>query len=878
MKKEKSPIKKRGPSPFCPPKFILRILRRFALYEEMFGISQEFESEYEDRLSRRGRFLALLWLSGNTFFAAIHYFRLVLQWRIGMLRSYLKIAFRNLKRHKTFSFINTLGLAVGMAACLLMLMYVVSEISFDNFHENVDRIYRVTAEWGEEGSKRNWAGTMPGISPTMKSELPEIAAAARVRNVLNAEVSNSAELSFRETAAFYADPDVFHIMTWPLLQGDPQKALAEPFSLVLSEKTARKYFGNEDPLRNILSFNDRPFQITGIMKDLPDNTHLKAEILVSYATAESLGDYPEKPWDVWGDDYNYFLLKENAEAHGVEEKLTVLLKKYASPWIAKKMGLKIQPLSDIHWDNRSRADIGPKGNLLYVYLFLSLSILVLIIACFNFMNLSTARYLDRMREVGVRKVVGAKRSQLIHQFLTESLLVSVISACLGVYLFTLLKKSLYTLLNIEVIFSTYQFIFLCGIIVTLVASVGLVAGVYPALFLSRFRPVDIMKRRFIAGQARPAFRQISVVIQYAISIILILGTVIIYQQIDFMKNSDLGFDKENVILLTLPFNNPEVIKKYVTLVEQLRAQADVTSVTGAYTVPGIDSNFQMSVRKAGAAEDSSYSLQILPGDIGYIRSMGLKLVKGCDVSDISLLDARESAILNETAVKTLGLEHPIGEKLLISDNREKTIVGVVKDFHVKSLHNEIRPMMIYHEPKMYGTLAVRIRPEDPEAALLALQKAWESVLPFADFNYRYMEDAYHRFYRTEEKTGTLTVIFTGLALLVSCLGLFGLAAFSASKRVKETGIRKILGATPAGIVILLTKQFTQWVIIANVIAWPVAYYLLHKWLDNFAYRINISPLPFVLSGAAALAIAVLTVCLITIKTAAADPVQSLRYE
>ncbi len=859
-----------------PPKIFLRILQRFPLYEEMFGISRDFEIEYADISARRGTFAAIFWLSFSILSASFHYFILVTNWKVMMFKNYTKIAFRNLKKHKIFSLINIFGLAIGMAACLLMLMYVVSETSYDNFHENEDQVYRITADWGEEGNRRSWAGTMPGISPTLKEEVSEIRAAARVRNMFDAVVSKSKDLSIKETAVFYADPDIFNILTWPLLQGKAANVLAEPFSLVLSEKTAAKYFGSENPIGDTLNINDNPYKITGIMKDLPKNTHLKVEFLVSYSTAIAMGDYPDKPWDVWGDDYNYILMEEHSSAAQMQKRLHEVLAKNASKWIAAKMSLKLQPLSEIHWDSRSRADIGPKGNYLYVYLFLSLSALVLLIACFNFMNLSTARYLDRMREVGIRKVVGANRTQLIHQFLTESLLVSLVAAAFGVYLFTLLKSSLYTLLNIEVLFSSQQFIFMGGIVVLLVISVGLMAGIYPALFLSRFRPVDIINTRLGGAQFKSAFRQILVVVQYSISIMLITGSMIVYQQIEFMKNSDLGFEKENVVLVTLPYNNQEVQKKYPVLIDQLLAHSSVLSVTGAYTVPGINSNFQMSVRKTDT--DSKYSLQILPGDFGYLRTMGLKLVQGRDFNEEFGLDARESVILNETAVNILGFEEPIGEKLIISDNREMVVVGVVKDFHVKSLHNKISPMMIYIDPKMYGTLAIKIKPGSPEDTLLSLKATWESVLPFADFNTRTMEDAYYRYYRTEEKTGSLITIFTCLALLVSCLGLFGLAAFTASKRVKETGIRKILGATPMGIAVLLTRQFTQWVLISNLVAWPTAYYLMSRWLDNFAYRMNLSFLPFLFGGAAALSVAVLTVSLLTIKAAVANPVESLRYE
>jgi putative ABC transport system permease protein len=483
-----------------------------------------------------------------------------------------------------------------------------------------------------------------------------------------------------------------------------------------------------------------------------------------------------------------------------------------------------------------------------------------------------------MKEVGVRKVVGANRAQLISQFLMESLLVTLIAAALGIYIFSLLKRRFYSLLNIEVLFNSYQFMFLCGIIILLVISVGLIAGGYPALFLSRFRPMDIIRTGFSGVKNKLSFRQALVVIQYSISIILIIGTIIVYQQIDFMKNSDLGFEKEDVVLIRLPFNDPEVQEKYSLLRDQLMNHTNVISVSGAYTVPGVNSNFQMSVRKAGTAEDSPHSLQILPGDSGYVKTMQLELVKGRDFSERNTLDTRESAILNETAVRALSLEDPIGIKLIIANNREMTIIGVVRDFHVKSLHNEIRPMMIYNEPKMYGTMAIKIQPENSEDTLLSLKETWERVLPLAGFNFRYMEDAYNSFYLTEEKTGTLIRIFTCLALLVSCLGLFGFAAFTASKRVKEIGIRKVLGATASGITVLLSKQFAQWVIISNVVAWPIAYFLLNRWLENFAYIIRLGPLPFILSGVVALSISIVTVSFLTIKAAVTNPVDSLKYE
>lgn len=859
----------------------MHILRRLSLYEEMFAISKDFEIEYEDIVANHGRVKGFFWLLGSTLLVSYYYLVLTTKWRTVMFRNYLKIAFRQLTKHKGFSIINISGLALGMTACLLMLMFVVNETSYDNFHPNKDRIFRVITDWGKEGSRMKFAGAMPAIAPTLNEEVPEVEVAARVRRMTKTVITDAENQAVKEDNAFYGDPEIFDIFNWSLLEGDKSSVLDEPYSVVLSHKIARKYFGSNDAIGQILTINNSPYKITGVMKDLPANTHLNCEILVSYTTVEALGEYPDKPWNVWGDDYNYIVLKENVPAENIHEKLNRLLIKNAGDWYRGRMDLIPQPLSAIHWDNESRGDIGPKGNYLYVYLFLSASILVLLIACFNFMNLSTSRYVDRMKEVGVRKVVGANRQQLIYQFLVESTLVALIAATIGIYLFILLNKSLYALLNIEFVVSSSHAIYLYGIIVLLVLVVGLFAGGYPAFFLSRFRPVDIIKSGFWGVKNKLSFRHVLVVLQFSISIFLIVGTLVVYQQLHFMKNSDLGFEKKDVLLVQFPWGNEEVKQKYPVLRDELLNNPNVLSVSGVYTVPGVNSQFQMGARKAGDDPEKTVTLQALPADFGFVQSMGLQLIEGRDLSKDYALDNRESAILNEAAVKLLGLEDPVGTKLLIPRDQEMsemTVVGVVRDFHVQSLHNTINPMVIFVEPKMYAMMAVKINSANPEETVQSLKEIWNSVLPFAAFNYRYMEDAYHGFYRTEEKTGKLITIFTCLALFVTCLGLFGLASFMTSKRVKEIGIRKVLGATAGGITVLLSKQFTKWVIISNVFAWPIAYYLLSRWLENFAYRMNLGPAPFLVSGAVVLSIAVLTVSFQAIRAAMANPVESLRYE
>ena len=479
-----------------------------------------------------------------------------------MLLSYLKIAFRNIFKLKFFSFINIIGLAIGMTVCLLMLMYIVNEISYESFHEKKENIYRISAIWGKEGNKMRFSGVMPALAPALRDNFPEIEKVIRVQNNDSAVLVNQDNEKVKESNFFFSDSDIFDIFSFTFLNGDQKTALVEPFSMVLSESQALKYFGENDPIGETLFYKGNPIKVTGIIKDVPENTHLNCEILVSYSTLKVLGKEPEQPWNTWGDDLTYVLLAENYTASSLISKLDNLLLKNTGDWFASRMEFVIQPLTDIHWDTETRWDIGPKGNILYIYIFLSAAIFVLIIACFNFMNLSTSRHLIRMKEVGVRKVIGAKRKQLVYQFLLESFLITIIAILIGVALFELLHTTLYEYLGSTITLGTFHFKYLYAIVIGMILCVGLFAGGYPALFLSKFKPVEIIKSDGVNSREKLSFRTILVVAQFAISIILILGTLIIHQQLNFMKNSDLGFDKENVLLINFPFGDEDVKNKY----------------------------------------------------------------------------------------------------------------------------------------------------------------------------------------------------------------------------------------------------------------------------------------------------------------------------
>ncbi|MFQ5709608.1 MAG: ABC transporter permease, partial [bacterium] len=736
-----------------------------------------------------------------------------------MFKNYLKIALRNLIKFKTLSLINLTGLVVGVTVCLHMLVYVIHESSYESFHQNKERIYRIAVEWGTETTKIKMAGSMPALAPALNAQVPEVEKAIRVRPDYDAVIVDRAKEEFPEDHLFFSDPGIFDIFSFQLKQGNKDEALSEPFSIVLSESKAKKYFNTENALGQTLFYGKTPLKVTGVFKDLPSNTHLHCELLVSYSTLEATGHKVEQPWNSWGEDYTYVLLRKHASIQSLHRQLDALLLKNTGEWFAARMAFVIQPLSDIHWNAQLRGDIGPKGNRLYVYIFLSAAILVLLIASFNFMNLSTARYLDRLKEVGVRKVVGANRLHLINQFLCESFLTTSLAVLFGIGLFEVFASHFYAYLNTKILFDSIFLRQFGGLALGLLLLVTLFAGSYPALLLSRFQPIEILKGSFSSRSVRVSFRTFSVVTQFAISIFLVVGTLLIYRQLTFMKNSDLGFDKGGVVLLRFPLSNEEVKQRYEALENELLRIPNVISASGAYTVPGVSSQMNMGVQKQGDSSENSVSLQALPVDFEFIQSLGLELVQGRNFSPEHSLDREESVLLNQTAVKALGLKSPVGAKLKIpqkGEMQEMTVIGVVRDFPVQSLQNKIAPMLLYINPDMYIVMAVKFRPENTQQTLAAIEEVWHRMIPGEEFHYRFLQDAYNALYENEERAGQLLLIFAVLAIVISCLGLLGLATFVASGRFKEIGIRKVLGASVGNVVVLLSKDFVKLVLLANL--------------------------------------------------------------
>jgi putative ABC transport system permease protein len=798
-----------------------------------------------------------------------------------MFRNYIKTAINILVKNKFFSSINIIGLAMGITACMLILIYVVNELSFEGFQKKRHNIYRIALEWGTEGNKMKFAGSMPALAPALKQEIPEVEEAVRIRKDYDAIIKTTNNQEIQEDDLFFADQGIFDMFSFDLIQGDPGNALTDPFSTVISEKIATKYFGDIVPLGQEILYHDTPFKVTGIMLDIPENTHLNCDLIVSYSTLKAMGETVEQPWNQWGDDLTYVLLKEKTSSEAIIPKLNELLLKNAGEWLASRMKFEMQPLSEIHWETETRGDIGAKGNKTYVYIFLSAAIFVLVIACFNYLNLSISQYLGRMKEVAIRKTFGAQKQQMIKQFMTESMVIILISCLIGVYLFEQFYSNLYSYLGAVFVLAKNHFITMSLIVFIIIIVVGAAAGGYPAIYISRFRPIEILRKETFGLNRKLTLRKLLIILQFSISIILLIGTIIIFRQLDYMKNSDLGFAKENVVLLNFPRTNQIINAKYDVLRDELLKNTNIRYVSGAYTVPGINSQMNVSVRTEGSPSDNSINIQALPADYGFVKSIGLEIIEGRDFSRDYATDRYESVILSQSAVASLGLNNPVGTKLMIPGEEYKSgvnVIGVFKDFHVQSFHEKINPMLIYINPKMFITIALRLNPQNINRTLEYVEKTWNTVLPGIDLNYRYLEDAYNNQYGPEEKSGFLLLLFTILALFISCLGLFGFASFVISRRIKEVGIRKIMGAQVSGVSLLLSGQFTFWILASSLIACPVAYMLVRKWLEDFAFHVRISWWIFVAAICFELIIALFTVSWLSWRVATRNPVEALRYE
>jgi putative ABC transport system permease protein len=797
-----------------------------------------------------------------------------------MFSNYLKVALRNISRHKGYSFVIVAGMSVGIAAFLVIMVFAISELSWENFHLKRDRIVRVSIEFGSGGNRTHFAGAMAALGPALVDQLPEVENAVRFRRDSKAML-RVGEKQFREPRLFFVDSSVFELFSFVPVYGNAEHALREPFSLVLTEELARKFFGVADPIGQTITYRDSiALQVTAVIRDIPANTLLRTDLMVSYSSLEPMGLASSRPWNQWGTDQTYLLLTEGVCLDSLYQQLDRVLLENTNEWFSEHVGFRLQRLADIHLTSQAVGEFGPVGDIKLVYLLLSVAVLVLVIACLNYINLATARVARRLKEIGVRKVIGAARYQLIGQVLTESLVVATLSGLIGLTLYEVIFSPLMAYVgNNAADYESIRYLPLALLFGT-VLLVGLVVGCVPAWSISGISAVGSVKDGRSTAVGKAGLRRALVITQFTLSIGLISGAYVVYSQLDYMKNSDLGFDKKNVVLVSFP-RGEEFTEKYTLIKNELLQVPGVTSVSGAYTVPGINSREQMGIRKQGAAEDESRTVRAVAVDKDYLEVLGLDLIDGQSLAAVTDISLESAVIFNQTAVSHLQLDDPV-RMTIYRPGRDgmvpATVVGVIEDFHLGSLRREIEPLMLYVDPGNYYYVAIRIGEGDLRSILTAIERKWQQVCPDIAFRSSYLEDIYSSLYQSEQMIGELLAIFAALAVTVSCLGLFGLAAYSAEQRTKEVGIRKVLGASVLGIIQLLCREFVILVAIANIVAWPLTYYAISRWLENFAYQTSVGPGMFVKSGALALVLALATVSYQAAKAALANPVDSLRHE
>jgi len=799
-----------------------------------------------------------------------------------MIKNYLKSALRNIKRHKGYAFINIAGLAIGMACCILILMYITTEFSYDKYHEKADRIFRLGMDATVGGSTVVAPISNVPSAPALVQDYPEVLDAVRIRTVSKRSVTYEDKV-FYENGILYADNSLFQVFTFSLIKGDPSTALKLAYTIVLTRETAERYFGSENPLGKILNYNNQyDFTVTGVMENVPQNSHFTFDMLCSY---ETLYDLDREAMENWFNfmDYTYLLLPEGFDYKILENKFPALIEKYMGGML-KALGGEIkfflQPLTSIHLHSNLENEIRANSSITYIYIFTAIGMFILCIACINFMNLATARSATRAKEVGLRKVVGAERKELIWQFLGESLIYSIFSLAIAILFVRLAMPFAESLSGRQMSLNIAEMPWLVPSFIGLVLLVAFVAGSYPALFLSAFRPAQVLKGNLKAGSAHSRLRSFLVVAQFIISICLIIGTGIILNQLRFMKNKNLGFEKENVLIIEV--RDRSIRQSFDSIKAEIRKIPGVLSVSSASLVPGQEPSVQPFIPE-GYTEKQAQLMEVFRVDHDFFPTLGMEIVQGRNFSPEYGTDSRSAVIINETAAKRYNWENPIGKTIRVpSDEVEKwetlTVVGVVRDFHRTSLHSVIAPQIIGNDPNSFDELAIRFNPENSDTTLSLIREKWKEVDPTRPFDFLYLDGLIDSQYGAEERLSDIFSAFSVFAVFIACLGLFGMASFAAEQRTKEIGIRKVLGASVPGIVVLLSRDFLKLIVAANIIAWPLAYFGMNKWLQNFAYKSGIGVWVFILTGVLAVGIALATVSYQSIKAALLNPVDAIKYE
>ncbi len=793
-----------------------------------------------------------------------------------MFENYFKIAFRNLWKHKVFSFINIMGLTVGMTACFLIFLYVRFELSYDNMHGKADRIYRLVSDIKTPSDLIHASGPAWAVPPNTKHDFPEVEEFVRVSG--NSFLVRKGNIKFQEEKSVLADSAFFKVFDFPMVRGNRETALSAPLSLVLTESTAKKYFGKQDAMGQtlLLTGDAIPAKVTAVIKDIPENSEIQADMIVSMSTLTGKWDTTlDKQWGNYGSSA-FLLLKPGADPKSLEKKFPAFLERRNGDEMKKLQmypTLFLEPLRDVYL--HSTRDGAKTANIKNVYIFSLIAIFILLIACINFINLTTARSTERAKEVGIRKVVGAIKNQLAKQFIGESVIVCVLAFIFTFFLAMLLIPPFNQLAGKTITTGVFDHPGYLALLFGAAVTIGLLAGFYPALVLSSFQPITVLKGKFSSGAKGIFLRKGLVILQFSISIVLITGTLIVYQQMNYMRNQNLGFDKEQMVVIESNGDPAkEAFRQSLTTIPSVKSVALSSSVPGGGN-PGAYSEVE---NQKGDMQIANLELYFV--DFDYIPNYSMKMVAGRAFSRDFKTDTTQAMVLNESAVKLLGYASPgdaVGKRFR-QWGREGKIIGVMKDFHFRSLQQEIKPLSMRIEPNGCHLISANITGNNVPATLAAIEEKWKTLIPNRPFNYFFLDEFFDRQYRSEQRFGNLFLNFAILAIFISCLGLLGLASYSTYQRTREIGIRKVMGASVSGIVHLLSKEFLALLFIAFVIASPIAWLVMHRWLEDFSYRIGIHWWIFMVSGMIAFLVAIFTVSFQAIRAALVNPVISLRTE
>ena len=809
-----------------------------------------------------------------------------------MILNYIKTAYRSLVKNKGFTILNVLGLSLGLASSLLIIFYVVDELSYDRYNVSANRIYRVNEDLKLGENNVLYAVCMPPLAQTLKNDFPYVENTVRIKNAGSLHVRKGVTNILENRVAF-ADPSLFSIFTLPMISGSPSTALAEPNSVVLTETMAEKYFNSTAVVGRILTADNKDlYKVTGVIKDIPRTSHFNFDFFISMSTL------PDSRSDEWlRSDYNTYVLFRNAADHKkLEAALPAFLARYSGPQMQSELKmsttafeksgsyfrLNLTPLTDIHLKSNRTGELGPNSTIQYVYIFSAIALFILLIACVNFMNLSTARSSNRAREVGVRKVLGSPRSYLVFQFLTESILVTLVAAIIAVIAAVALLPAFNQLSGKDIVINGQMLRWLVPAVAFIILLVGSLAGAYPALFLSAFQPINVLKGKLSGGFKGGGLRSVLVVLQFTISIFLIIGTLVVHNQLNYIQSKDLGFDRNQVLIVQNAFELNNQAQTFKQEVKQLPGVTDATLTS--FLPTGNNKNTSIFFKDASFDQKKALFPQTWIVDEDYIKTLDMKMVAGRSFSGQMLSDS-SGIIINEAAARFLGLGDPLnkplyrsnGGKQELSNSKAYHIIGVVKDFNFSSLRDVVSPMVLIMGQDN-GALSIRMSGKNIPALLAQIKDKWSGLSPNVQMNFSFMDKDFDANYRAEQRVGTVFVVFTTLAIIIACLGLFGLAAYAAEQRTKEIGIRKVLGASVSAITTMLSFDFMKLVAIAILIALPAGWYFMNGWLQDFAYRVDIQWWVLALAGFIAIVIAFITIGFQSVKAALSNPVNSLKTE